>query len=292
LRRTLLVLCVIFGILLVLVALSAYAKQRQNKNVMARFAMLLAKEDVTVAEVTKYIDENIAAVSKENATKLVFELERLHQTALAQWQRRYDDMELQEKIAGVYRSGWTRADINRLEDASLKSLLLATLDNGFKIETAEGSFFPVIDYGYYQKYQSAVTADCVAYLEIMRLESERMPAKDAALMIGWEEILARAERQEQFIKAYSSSPYLPAVQLLLQKYVSFALFGTNNTPLFSYETKRIRPEAQQVFQEFTWAEENGTLAQLIKEYLAVLAKNNYCLTGEVDRFRKQAIAAF
>jgi len=31
---------------------------------------------------------------------------------------------------------------------------------------------------------------------------------------------------------------------------------------------------------------------LIKEYLAVLAKNNYCLTGEVDRFRKQAIAAF
>lgn len=62
--------------------------------------------------------------------------------------------------------------------------------------------------------------------------------------------------------------------------MSFALFGTNNTPLFSYETKRIRPEAQQVFQEFTWAEENGTLAQLIKEYLAVLAKNNYCLTGK------------
>lgn len=92
------------------------------------------------------------------------------------------------------------ADINRLEDASLKSLLLATLDNGFKIETAEGSFFPVIDYGYYQKYQSAVTADCVAYLEIMRLESERMPAKDAALMIGWEEILARRNVKNSLLR--------------------------------------------------------------------------------------------
>ena len=164
--------------------------------------------------------------------------------------------------------------------------------NGYKVETAEGFFFPVIDYTIYRKYYQALPADLAAYFELMAVESEETPVKDAALMISWEEILKRALRQEEFIKEYAASEQVDAVKELLKRYVTFALFGCNNTPLFSYDTKKMKPEAKAAYLKHSWDEKQGSFSALMKEYLKVLAENDYRLSEEVDEYRKNAAASF
>jgi len=52
-------------------------------------------------------------------------------------------------------------------------------------------FFPVIDYEVYKKYSEYVTEDVKEYINIMAEESNNPPAKDAALVVGWDEVLKR-----------------------------------------------------------------------------------------------------
>lgn len=296
-KRNMTAIVIILIIVLVLVSLVSFTSNRINqvkeKKVMAGFETLMDKKDVTVVEIIKYLDQNIDAVSKENVSKLVIGLERIQQANLPIWQKQFENEDLQREMADSYRkNGWSLADLGSIQNSELKSIVIEAGNNGFKVETAEGFFFPVIDYNFYQKYDNAVTADLAAYFQIMAVESDQTPVKDAALMIGWDEILKRAARQEEFIKEYSSSAQIEAMQQLLKRYVTFVLYGCNNTPLFSYDTKQMIPKAKQAYEKYRWGEESGSFSALLSEYLKVLEENDYRLTNEVDAFRKNVAATF
>jgi len=82
------------------------------------------------------------------------------------------------------------------------------------------------------------------------------------------------------------------VRALLERYVMFTLFGLNNTPLFNYEDGRMVVEARQAYQEFSDGAEASRFTNLMREYLAVLAENDYQLTPAVNEFRQIAAANF
>lgn len=293
-KRRATVIGITIGIALVLVSLISFTNSRiylaKEKKVMAGFETLMDKEDVTAAELIQYTNENISAVSKGNAVTLVKGIEEVQKANLSQWEKKFDNDALQKELALVYQeNGWSLSGFEGIRDNKLKAIVDQAISNGYKVETAEGFFFPVIDYAFYNEYHEAVTMDLAEYFEIMAVESDQTPVKDAALMIDWEEILSRAARQEQFIKEYSSSTQVEPMRELLNRYVTFALFGANNTPLFSYDTKQMMPEAKQAYQEYAWDEEDGSFSALMREYLSVLEENDYRLTSEVDAYRKKAV---
>ncbi len=296
-KRKLPVIGIALGVGLVLASLFVFTNNGLNlameKKVMAGFETLMAKEDITVVELMQYIDENLAVVSKEKAVVLVKGLERVQKANLHLWEKNFENEALQKEMARIYQeNGWKLDDLNGIQDSELMSIVLEAINNGFKVETAEGYFFPVIDYAFYDKYHEAVTPDLAEYFQIMAVESDQTPVKDAALMISWEEIVNRAERQEEFIKDYGNSTQIKAMEELLKRYVTFALFGCNNTPLFSYDTKEIASEAKEAYLKRSWDEEQGSFSALMEEYLEVLEENDYRLTKEVDEFRKEAAATF
>lgn len=293
LKRKLTMTGVILGTILVLVSLIGFINLAKEKKVLAGFETLLDNDDVTPAELIQYINGNSADVSKEDAAMMVRGLEQVQKANLPQWEKRFENEALQKELARVYQeNAWSLANFEDIRDNELKIIVDEAIGNGYKVETAEGIFFPVIDYDFYDRYHQAVTQDLAAYLEIMAVESEQTPVKDAALMISWEEILNRALRQEEFIKEYGSSTQVGAVKELLKRYVTFALFGCNNTPLFSYDTKEIALEAKEAFLNHSWDEERGSFSTLMNEYLKVLKENGYKLTEEVDQYRKDAVAGF
>ena len=260
---------------------------------MIEFETLMDQEDVAVGEVIQYVNQNIDTLSKKDAATLVKGIERIQKANLPKWEKKFENEALQKELARVYQeNGWSLDDFKGIRDEKLRTILDEAVGNGYKVETAEGFFFPVIDYNFYDQYHQAVTLDLSAYLEIMAVESELTPVKDAALMISWEEVLNRALRQEEFIKEYAASTQVEAVEKLLKRYISFALFGCNNTPLFSYETKEMNPEAKTAYLRRSWDEAEGNFSALIKEYLKVLKENEYKLTEEVDGFRKNAVGSF
>lgn len=291
-RVVVLMICAILALSLFCIIVGDHLQQAKEAQVLSGFQQLLAKEQITVAEVLRYLEEKLTSVSRENAARLVLGLEETQQKNLAKWEKRYADLDLQKEIFRIYQKTWTFENLGDTSDQDLKALLLETTENGFKVETAEGHFFPVIDYTFYRQYYQKLPSDLVAYFELMATESEETPVKDAALMIEWYEILVRAEKQEQFIKEYSSSTQVEPVRRLLKHYVTFALFGCDNTPLFLYDTKRMDPEARKVYTEYVQTHKDGDFFALLAEFLNLLEANDYCLTKEVDDFRTKALAAW
>lgn len=54
--------------------------------------------------------------------------------------------------------------------------------------------------------------------------------------------------QETFLSQYPHSNRAQAVKKLYELYSFYTFYGTNNTPLFIYETKKIQPNAKKGYQ--------------------------------------------
>lgn len=277
------------GILLILTAIIGLTVFRlfKERTLINEYQSFITKADIQPVNLMHWLDQNIGAVSSDKAGEMVLKLEQMQQAKLSEWQATFERGIVQTALFEVYRqNGWTLANLGGIQDAEAKAIVTEAIRNGYKVETAEGMFFPVVDYTVYQKYQDRLSPDLVEYLEIMAVESEQMPAKDAALVIGWDEVLKRARRQEAFLKEYPSSAQAGAVRQLLKRYVMFALFGSNNTPLFSYETGEINGKAKIAFHQETWRTEDGRFSTLLSQYLKVLEENNYRLTAAVNEYRQ------
>lgn len=261
----------------------------KEKAVMDNYNALLQKKDVNLPEIVKYIDENIASISQSDVTSMVIGLETVQKEKLPKLQDKFGDSEaVQKALTKVYKNGLTSQAISSIENKEAKDLLIEAQSSGYKIETAEGMYFPVIDYSVYKKYQNAVTQDIAAFIDIMAVESDKTPIKDAALMISWSEVIKRALKQEDFIKYNGNSSKAEDMRQLLKRYSSFAMYGGNNTPLFSYDTKQMVSEAKKTYLETAFDANRGSFSKAMNEYLVVLKKHDYKLTSEVQEYRNKA----
>ncbi|AIF50445.1 hypothetical protein [Pelosinus sp. UFO1] len=265
----------------------------KDKAIVDEFKQMTQRNDFTTEELIKFINETISVVSSENASKMILTLEKNQQLDLTKLEEKYGNDKIQEKIAKNFRGDFSESYINSIQDKVIKDLLLETKNKGLKIETAEGFYFPVIDYSFYKKYQSNLTSDIAAYIDIMSVESDKVAVKDAGLMISWDEVVKRATNQEGFIKEFSNSAKKEDVKTLLKRYLIVALYGTNNTPLFSYEDKLMIPAAKKSYLETIPSNGNeGSFSRIMSDYLTLVKKNDYKLTQEVDEYRKTAIEGF
>lgn len=265
------------------------SEESKQDKIMPEFMALVdgnSKPDVLI----EFMDKNIAGVTKENASKMLEELEKSQKNHLLELEDKYYNGEtIQSSLNKVYKPGFDLNKLEDIQDAELKSLLEETRDMGYKVETAEGTFFPIMNYEYMKKFSPYTAEDMKAYIDIMAVETNEVPAKDAALMIGWDEVIGRALAQEDFIKKYGSSSMAEGIKELQKKYTTFMLFGLNNTPLFSYETKEMDPEARKAYTKAAEDNAGSELMQLLSKYMEVLEKSDYKLSDEADKFRKDAV---
>jgi len=256
--------------------------QNPKANAIMNEFQALTQKDTSPEEVADFINNNIADVSKENAAKMVDEFERIQIKFLPQFERIIFKADMQNKINNEYNSITEQSDI---KDTELKELITKTQNSGYKVETAEGMYFPVIDYEFYKNFSAHVTTDMKDYIDIMAVESNHVPAKDAALVISWDEIVKRTLNQDDFIETHSDSIKIDEIKQLHQKYVTFTLYGANNTPLFSYDAKTIDPEAKDAYLSAVANGGNSKFIKTLEGFLDVVKNNNYRLTNQVEQYR-------
>ncbi len=257
-------------------------------DIKNRFDSLLAK-NAGASEVLAFIDKNVPLAAREGASDMLVSLEEIQKKNLPQLEEKYyKENGIQEKLGKVYSKNFDLKQLEEITDQEVKDLLTETREGGYKVETAEGMFFPVIDYEVYKKYGTNAAADIKGYFDLMAVESNAVPAKDAALVIGWDEVIKRALAQEKFIASYKDSRKAEEVRQLLKKYLVFTLFGSNNTPLFDYDTKTMVPAAKTAYLETLKNNKEGEFIKILSDYMELLNKNNYKLTDAVDKFRKTA----
>ncbi len=285
---------ILFCLVLVAVAAGCTAKKQTEPDtpkepkadtVMSDFHTLIQK-DSSAEEVAGFINKNISSVSKEDASKMVDQFEKIQKNNLPHFENMFNEDGIQNKINSEYKAITAQSDI---KDTGLKELLARTKNSGYKVETAEGFFFPIIDYGFYKNFSSYVTPDMKDYINIMAEESDKVPAKDAALVIGWDEVLKRALGQEKFINNHKDSVKVNEIKQLFKKYVTFALYGANNTPLFSYDSKTLDPKAREIFSNAVANTGNSEFLKSLGGFLDLIKNNNYKLTNEAEKYRDNVI---
>ncbi|OPX87639.1 MAG: hypothetical protein A4E53_02418 [Pelotomaculum sp. PtaB.Bin104] len=260
-------------------------KEPEANTIMNDFQALIQK-DSSVEEVAGFINNNISSVSEEDASKMVDQFEIIQKKNLPQFEIMFDEDGMQDKINSEYKAVTAQSDI---KDSELKELLAKTKNSGYKVETAEGFFFPIIDYEFYKNFSSYVTPDVKDYIDIMAEESDKVPAKDAALVIGWDEVLKRALSQEKFINTHKDSVKVNDVKELYKKYVTFALYGLNNTPLFRYDSKILDPKAKEVYLDAVTNPGDSRFLKTLNGFLDLVKNNNCKLADEVEQYRDNVI---
>lgn len=278
--------CILLIVLLAgLVGCSAPVEKKEDKQavIIEEFNGLLA-EKVGVSEIIRFIDENVELLPPEKAVVLIDGLEQRQKDSMSELEEKYYRSSIQSWSYEQYQEYADLKKIDELEDKQLKELLLETRDGGFKVETAEGSYFPIINYEFYKKYSSYMTQDFKEYIELMARESNAVPAKDAALVISWDEVLQRGLNQERFIQTYPDSTRVEQVKQLYKRYVSYIFSGLDNTPLFSYDTKTFKSEIKDSYLKVIEGEGDSQLRKDIADFLTVLEENNDRLTDEVKSY--------
>jgi hypothetical protein len=251
---------------------------------------LLSTSDKLPAAI-KYLNSNMYAVSSYRATMLTLQLENLHKAALKSWENKFSSSTVQRKLTAIYKAGVSMNTLaETTQDLSLRMLLKSASESGYKLETAEGAFYPVIDYGAYRKYKIYVSNDISAYISIMATESDLPSSKDNGLVIAWTEVAARALSQEQFIQNYPKSNRISAVNSLYKIYVNNTFYGQNNTPLFHYDNLEMDLEAQKAYSGIlTKNSDNSPFLQKLDGFIKLMKDNGYKLTDEVEQYRKTTL---
>jgi len=253
-------------------------------DIMKEFEDIINKE-VNISDYIEFVDKNIESLTPENATKLITKLEELQKDYLDKLEKKYFDIEIQNNIIEAIKPEYDLENLksDKIENAEVKELLKETEKMGYKVETAEGMFFPVIDYGFYEKYAVYVTEDMKDYIDIMVVESDKVPAKDAALVISWDELFERLFNQEKFLDEHKDSVKFEEIKSLHKKYMTFAIYGLNNTPLFDYNYNKMNDEAKAAYERVIAKE--SKLSQTLKEYYELIRNNGFKLTEEVKSYR-------
>jgi hypothetical protein len=258
---------------------------------MAEFDAMIAR-DASSAELLRFISENQRKVTPENLTRMLVGLEDAqHEQSLALEERYYTEEGIQEKLMDVFTQDYTVPKSEDVKDEALSNLLADTEEAGYKPETAEGVFFPVIDYERYREFQPNVTADMKAYIEIMAVESNVAAVKDAGLVIEWQEVTERALSMESFLRDYPESARTENMQNLFNGYKFITFHGIDNAPLFSYEDDTFLPEVKAAYSEaVSRGTEGSPYLQTMKEFLELVEKNGDKQTEEVLVYQEKQTA--
>lgn len=262
-----------------------------DKAVMEEFEKLTTTDDNQLSEIITHIKKNISTVSPENAGLMLIRLEELQILNCTKLEEKYFPESIQQAFQKVDQDKLDYNQAENITDAELKELVQETIESGYRIEQAEGFYYPIINYSNYKEFNAFAASDIKSYYDLMAVESDQVFAKDAALVIGWDEVVKRALAQEEFLSKYSTSTKAVDVNELYQKYINIAFYGLNNTPLFNYDTNLIDQEAKTTYEMFLKKDMGSTFLAKLKEFLAILDKSKGKLSEEADKFREETVEA-
>lgn len=196
----------------------------------------LAETGAPVADLLNFVRmfAGQASPAEMSAMLQILEEKQLEQI-FALEDRFYEEAGIQEELLNWYVKLERLPKAADLPDGPAKRLLEDTEAGGYKAETAEGMFFPVIDYAVYKEFRSRATEDMQAYIDLMAKESDEPAVKDAALVIPWEEVARRALACESFVAAYPDSPRAAMADRIRKDYTYITFRGIDNSPLFERE---------------------------------------------------------
>lgn len=235
------------------------------------------------SEIMKYIEANIGNLNKEDGDIVVSGLIEVQKKQLQNYQEKLYSQEMNEKVSQYKFEDLT--SLNNIKEEDVKKLLENAFNDGYKLIMAEGMYDFELDYEKLEnKFSPYVTEGTAAFLSIMAKENKAHFAADGAIIISLDEIADRVINTENFIEKFGDSQYAIEIKQRYNWYLTAYLIGLNNTPAFSYEDNILEKEVLSHFNSTIIKYKDSKLAVTLKDYIALVTKNELKKTNEVLDF--------
>ncbi|WP_042161688.1 hypothetical protein [Paenibacillus gorillae] len=280
-------------------AASATASGTVNASVAASIYKQFEKyvsKPATLAKARAYLINNINRVSKTQATIMTLHLENAQLAHLPAFSEKLYPQNIQKEIDKAYRKKGISLDalIGATTDAKTKALLIEARDKGYKLETSEGMYYPVMHYQSFKQFQSHINKDIASYIDLMAVASNSPVAFDGAIVIGWDELISRTVALETFLKQYPKSNRATVIKEHFQLLKSRTFYGASNTPVYdSFGPKgetAINPKVRAAYEAAVKKGNGGSVfLSSIQSLLKLLDGSNNLQTAEINRFLEKQV---
>ncbi len=195
--------------------------QEEKVDVLKDFESLLTDKP-QLKDVKVFIDDNISKADKETADKMVEDYIELQKKGIEEEINYFysdNNIDVHEKIKKAYEKDSSKFErayvfagdskyflLENMEDKKIADDIKKLFDKGYGLYSAEGSYYPVIDFKSIKKeYSEYLTDMTTEYLDIMSGELDRPTLVEEYLAIDAAELKERAFRYEEFLKKSPNS---------------------------------------------------------------------------------------
>jgi hypothetical protein len=221
-------------------------------------------------ELMKELSKSVSAASPEQDDQMLRAMDEYYTRNLPETEKKFQTEDVQKALSQL-KYPVTQDQIDNLKDGDVKDLVNQSLAGGYKLDMAEGMVFPIVDYAKLQTVADGASPAMKTYLALMSLESEKVMQKDAAIIIGRDEVLQRTLLAEAYTREYKGTPERKKVKIQYVHYIWAYLLGLDNTPTYAEEF-RLDPKVKADLEK-TVKEHPGTVtAKLTEKFLGILEK--------------------
>jgi hypothetical protein len=245
-------------------------------------AFVKSADQLDLSELKGYVDKRIQDASKMMVDRFVAYYEERLLESQTDMSHIFFEEGVQEALIEVFDYNYiTRKALVGIDNQDLADKILPILDMGYKIEQSEGMYYPIVDYTILNTYGDYVTDGVKQYLQLRQRESDIMAYSDAAIIVPWSELGQRLLMAEKILDAPLPESMEASLKETFKWTLMFYTLGTNNTPVFDYEEKRIIDA--EIIESFNNMAENGgpIVKDVMTQYLEVLIEEDYNGTDKV-----------
>ncbi len=120
--------------------------------------------------------------------------------------------------------------------------------------------------------------------ELSELEIEVPSQTDASISISYDEIAQRLKMCDDMIAQFPDDALLPQIVACQKYYLMLLLVGTENSPVFDWQTNRLTPQIEQIVEIYIDEYPEAKSTPILQEFLEIVRKNKQQKTAEIDDF--------
>lgn len=222
----------------------------------------------SLAQARKYLMNHISKVGSWYGTVMTLQLENAQKAELERFSEKlYTDAVQKTLMDAEINNDMTYTEIlKRVKAPAVRKLMEEIWDKGYKLESSEGMYYPVMHYEGFKVFKPYVSKDIAAYIDIMATESNKPSTFDAGIVITWDELIGRAAIMSDYVQDYPKSNRTAAIRNEMSYTVPLVLLGSDNTPAYDYDTNELDPELRLAYDHalMEGADDNKVLNILVK----------------------------
>ncbi len=156
---------------------------------------------------------------------------------------------------------------------------------GISLSASEGEYYLEANQNYLsQKLEGHLSKASSGFLRMKIREQENPLQTDGALLLPPDSITNRLVAWEDFILLNPGYISISEAEVLYSTYLSALLAGTDNTPVFDLDTKKIDERFKAAYEIFTVAYPERKSAKVVKQYYDLISANGFKYSDKIGDF--------